>query len=322
MKINKEVGSYMVENKLRNELKAFLEREYSKWQYDEKNGCYFDEAYVDYDDKLSDKDIAQILGEKEPESELEYLLYDCYSEAEGEARDELIKKFQKTEEGTKYDWDEINDELVDMWYLKIPFEHYRKQEVCMDIFVDTGDMNYDYTLNAVYPHYSGRKDDEIDDKASLVWLAKTQGYTKEQLQNQLTNGEDKLDVKGFLESVYQEVINCSTSCPTLVFPIKMTLEQAVKLCKIINKRDKNGYKYEPEERKDCGSIIIDKAVDCVLYDYWAGGGGCWGIELEKDVELPIKFIYKAIPDGVLPYSMRGCYGVTSECWKKALKEIK
>ena len=55
MKINKEGGSYMVENKLRNELKAFLEREHGKWQYDEKNGCYFDEAYVDYDDKLSDK---------------------------------------------------------------------------------------------------------------------------------------------------------------------------------------------------------------------------------------------------------------------------
>ena len=40
----------------------------------------------------------------------------------------------------------------------------------MDVLVDTGDMNYDYTLNAVYPHYNGREDDEIDDKASLVWL--------------------------------------------------------------------------------------------------------------------------------------------------------
>lgn len=192
----------------------------------------------------------------------------------------------------------------------------------MDVLVDTGDMNYDYTLNAVYPHYNGREDDEIDDKASLVWLAKTQGYTKEQLQNQLTNGEDKLDVKGFLETVYQEVINCSASCPTLIFPIKMTLEQAMKICKIINKRDKNGYKYEPEEREDCGSIIIDKNVDCTLYDYWAGGGGCWGIELEKDVELPIKFIHKAVLDSSLDYSMKSCYGCTSECWKKALKEIK
>lgn len=312
----------MTNNKLHDELKAFLEREYGKWQYDEKNGCYFDEPYVDYNDELTDKDIENILEQEEPEWALEDMLSDCYQDTEWQYRDDIIEKFQKTEEGSKYDWDEINDELVDMWYLKIPFEHYRKQEVCMDVLVDTGDMNYDYTLNAVYPHYNGREDDEIDDKASLVWLAKTQGYTKEQLQNQLTNGEDKLDAKGFLETVYQEVINCSTSCPTLIFPIKMTLKQAMKICKIINKRDKNGYKYEPEEREDCGSIVIDKNVDCTLYDYWAGGGGCWGIELERDVELPIKSIHKAVPDGSLDYSMKRCYGCTSECWKKALKEIK
>ena len=160
----------MTNNKLHDELKAFLEREYGKWQYDEKNGCYFDEPYVDYSDELTDKDIANILEQEEPEWALEDMLSDCYQDTEWQYRDDIIDKFQKTEEGSKYDWDEINDELVDMWYLKIPFEHYRQQEVCMDVLVDTGDMNYDYTLNAVYPHYNGREDDEIDDKASLVWL--------------------------------------------------------------------------------------------------------------------------------------------------------
>ena len=63
-------------------------------------------------------------------------------------------------------------------------------------------------------------------------------------------------------------------------------------------------------------------VDCALYDSWVGGGGCWGIELEKDIELPIKFIHKAIPDGWFHYSMKECYGVTSDCWKDAIKEIK
>ena len=312
----------MLNEKLHNELKAFLEREYGKWQYDEKNGCYFDEPYVDYNDELDDKDITKILAKEDPESELEYMLDNCYQNDEWRARDELIEKFQKTEEGSKYDWGEINDELVEMWYFKIPYKHYKQQEVCIDVLVDTGDMNYGYTLNAVYPCYNGSKDDKIDDRASLVWLAKTQGYTKEQLQNQLTNGEDKLDVKGFLETVYQEVINCSTSCPTLIFPIKMTLEQAIKICKIINKRDEGGYKYNPEEREDCGSLVIYKSVDCALYDYDEGGGGCWGIELEKDVELPIKFIHMAIPDGALHYSMKECYGGTSKCWEKALKEIK
>ena len=312
----------MTNNKLHKELRAFLEREYGKWQYDEKNDCYFDGPYVDYNDKLYDKDIAKILDKEDHESELEYMLDDYYQNDEWRARDELIEKFQKTEEGSKYDYDEINEILVEMWYYKIPYEHYKQQDVCMDVLVDTGDMNYGYTLNAVYPHYNGSKDDEIDDKASLVWLAKTQGYTKEQLQNQLTNGEDKLDVKGFLETVYQEVINCSTGCPALFIPIKMTVRQLLKINKIINARDKNGYVYDPDKRKDCGSLIIDKNVDCTLYDSWAGGGGCWGIALEKDIELPIKFIHMAIPDGCLDYSMKECYGVTSDCWKNALKEIK
>ena len=30
----------------------------------------------------------------------------------------------------------------------------------------------------------------------------------------------------------------------------MTLEQAMKICKIINKRDEGGYKYNPEEREE------------------------------------------------------------------------
>ena len=106
----------MTNNKLHKELRAFLEREYSKWQYDEKNDCYFDEPYVDYNDKLYDKDIAKILDKEDPESELEYMLDDYYQNDEWQARDELIEKFQKTEEGSKYDWDEINDELVEMWY--------------------------------------------------------------------------------------------------------------------------------------------------------------------------------------------------------------
>lgn len=310
----------MLNKQLHDELADFLKANYH--EFDEESKCFFDEAYADYDDRLSDKELEKVLDSEDPEQALEEMLWDCYTGCEWQYRDDIVSNFLKTHEGSKYSYEEVDDELVEIWYFKVPEDHYFEQEVDVDIVVDTGDMNYDYTLNAVYPHYNGSKDDEIDDKASLVWLAKTQGYTKEQLQNYLTNGKDKLDVKGFLETVYQEVINCSTGCPALFIPIKMTVRQLLKINKIINTRDKNGYVYNPDKRKDCGTLVIDKNVDCALYDSWAGGGGCWGIELEKDVELPIKFIHKAIPDGCLGYSMRECYGVTSDCWKDALKEIK
>ena len=91
----------MLNEKLHNELKAFLEREYSKWQYDEKNGCYFDEPYVDYNDELTDKDIENILEQEEPEWALEDMLSDCYQGTEWQYRDDIIDKFQKTEENKK-----------------------------------------------------------------------------------------------------------------------------------------------------------------------------------------------------------------------------
>lgn len=222
----------MLNEKLHDELAAFLKANYH--EFDEENKCFFDEAYTDYDDQISDKDLGEILASEDPEQALEEMLWDCYMDCEWQYRDDIVSEFLKTQEGSKYDREEVDDELVEMWYFKVPEEHYLEQEVNVDIVVDTGDMNYDYTLNAVYPHYNGREDDEIDDNASLVWLAKTQGYTREQLQNYLTNGKDKRDAKGFLETVYQEVINCSTSCPALFIPIKMTVRQLLKINKIIN----------------------------------------------------------------------------------------
>lgn len=210
-----------------------------------------------------------------------------------------------------------------MWYFKYPTDEYLEQEVNVDIRIDTGDANYDFTLNAIYPHYNGRKGSDIDDRASLVWLAKTQGYSKKKLQHALNTLEDSLERHGFLETVYDELINCCVPMPSLFFPVKMTLGKLIELQEIINKRDEDGYHWEPEDRKDCGSIIVSKDVECLLYDSWNGGGSCWGIQLEKDVEIPIKLICDAKPDGARrDYSIETCYGCDSNCWKDAVKEYK
>lgn len=165
----------MLNEKLHDELAAFLKENYH--EFDEESKCFFDEAYTDYDDYVSDKDLGKVLDSDDPEQAFEEMLWDCYTDCEWQYRSDIVSEFLKTPEGSKYDFEEVDDELVEMWYFKVPEEHYLKQEVNVDIVVDTGDMNYDYTLNAVYPHYNGREDDEIDNKASLVWLAKTQSYT-------------------------------------------------------------------------------------------------------------------------------------------------
>lgn len=306
----------MANEKLQQLMKQFLNE---NCEYDSANDCWYDEPYVQ-DDQLDDDFINKVLEGDVPDFALEEALCEWYSDTEWQFRDERIEEFKKfIGNSEEFDDEDIEETLVNNWFFRTPLEYYLDQEVCMDIVVDTGDMNYDYTLNATYPHYNGSEDEPIDDKASLVWLAKQQGYTKEQLQDTLTNGKDSLEKHGFLDTVFQEVINCCTSLPALFLPVKMTLANAIELAKIINQRDANGYEYEPEKRKDIGSIIIDKKVEPLLYDTWSGGGSCWGIELDKDIILPIKYIHQAIPDGALDYSIQNCYGCGSDCWKRAFK---
>lgn len=292
-------------------------------EFDEHSGCWFDEAYADYNDTIGAKTAADILQSSDPEERLEDLMIGWYDYDEQEERDDHIDKFKETLKRKSWSDEDIEDMFVKLWYFRLPLEHYISQEVCINIAIDTGDRNYDYSLNAVYPHYNGVKDEEIDDKASLVWLAQQQGYSKEQLQDVLTNGEDAVEQHGFLPTVFQEVINCCVPLPRLIFPVKMTLKQACELNRIINKRDEAGYEYEPEKRKDVGTVILDKSVEPLLYDSWGGGGSVWGIELDKDVEIPIKYIESALPDEALDYSIHDCYGCTDGCWKPdVVKEIK
>ena len=292
-------------------------------EFDEHNACWFDEAYADYNDTIDADTAADILQSSDPEWRLEELMEDWYMGYEWQIRDDHITEFKKTLERNYWSDEDIEDMFVNLWYLRLPLKHYLSQEVCINIAIDTGDMNYDYTLNAVYPHYNGVKGEEIDDKASLVWLAQQQGYTKEQLQDILTNGEDAVEQHGFLPTVFQEVINCCVALPCLVFPVRMTLRQACELNKIINDRDKAGYEYDPANRKNIGTITLDKSVEPLLYDTWAGGGSVWGIELDKDVEIPIKYIASALPDKYLNYSIHSCYGCSDSCWKRdVVKGIK
>src|SRR5574344_2117409 len=206
---------------LQQKLKEFLDKRYSSWTWDEKCQCYYDEAYRSYDDIIDDKTIGDILDSKYP---METLEEKCFE-----------------------------------WWGDVAWEH--EQEVNVDIRIDTGDANYDFTLNAIYPHYNGREGDEIDDRASLVWLAKTQGYSKKKLQHAFNTFEDSLERHGFLETVYDEVLNCSTPMPALIFPVKMSLGKLIELYEVMHKRDQEGYEWYSENREDCGSIIVGKNVD-------------------------------------------------------------
>lgn len=95
----------MLNEKLHNELAAFLKANYH--EFDEESKCFFDEAYTDYEDRVSDKDLGEILASEDPEQALEEMLWDLYTDCEWQYRNDIVSEFLKTPEGSKYDFEEV-----------------------------------------------------------------------------------------------------------------------------------------------------------------------------------------------------------------------
>lgn len=108
------------------------------------------------------------------------------------------------------DDDYFDECLRELLNFKLPKEHYLKQKFCADVIVDTGDSNYDFTLNCIYPSYCSEKGVPINNKASIVWLVKQQGYTKTQLEKVL-HSDNATNTNVFLESVKEEIAGISTN---------------------------------------------------------------------------------------------------------------
>lgn len=284
------------------------------------DGNYHFEIDVDCCDKISDSTAQEILESDYPRDTLIYRLWSWYQTDEWDIIDNLVDDFKaKTDpklledaniiEDGNLDDEMIREELMDIVYIDYPEDWTLEQEFCFNIIVSNGDDNYDFWLNEHIIDEDGNVDENAE-RAGLVWLAKQQGYTLEELVEILKNG-DVEKPKTFLETVLQEVAN-GYGCEALTFCVKMTLGQAIVL--------KETIKESPN-----GSIVLDKRVECGLFDPWRGGGSVLEIVCEKDVEIPFKNIWKFYIDESRSNrydSIHNVYGVDSSLWRDCLKEIK
>lgn len=277
----------MEHSEITNKVKAYLED--SPYIYKNMGSWYAAEIYADYRDEISDSDAIKILGSENPIDAFYEWIDQAYLETKWYYQDELIKELAKELDIDDTDRDVLRDVVEELVCFEEPCDHYLDQEFKANITTDTGDGNFDYVLNSVYPHYAAESGHAIDDRASIVWLAKTQGYTKGQLRRALEQGDVK-DPNGFLESMRQEVINLPSCMSTVTFLAKMTLGQLITLNQLIRLQDRNGHFYDARMNPYCGWISIDKRAETGLFDPWNGGGSVFEIQLEKDVKLPIRSI--------------------------------
>lgn len=288
----------------------------------QEDGTFSYEIYADYRDEMDDRTAIRILQSEDPLQSFWEQLDEWYQDYQWTLGDDLEKEVRAklTASNGPYpdglsaeDDDRMLDALHDLVYFKLPEDHFLKQSFRVNIMVDTGDGNVDYTLNSAYPCWYGRYGAPIDPKAGIAWLAKTQGYTRGRLKRALRKG-DVADPKGFLESMCVELANLSTAMSTVTFLVELTLEQLMELNRLIRLQDRDGVHYDSRENPYCGYIVLDKATETGLYDPWNGGGSCFEIQLEKDVKLPVKYIRSALPDGGDGHSVGSVYGMCGSAW--------
>lgn len=312
----------------------------------EENTDYFSqEIYVDYrDEGLQSDTIAELLEHNNPmeafEDKLDEWAFDWeldwgFSEMERKLRGNL------TDEEEEF-WEE-NEEEVREWLQEHVYWYYNKDDfrtdVKVNIMLDTGDGNSDFTKNNILNYYgiSGGygHNGEIKEESSILWLAKQQKKAtilrkrcKEYAKGcRYENGEyvgSKATDDKFIESVVQELENLPSHMSTLTFLVRMDLFELFELQRAIKLQEPLAHKYDPRKSEGNGYIVLSKDAECGLFDPWWGGGSVFEIELDKDVVIPIKYIWKANVErngGSWNYGIDEVYGMCDSCWRECLKEI-
>jgi len=249
-----------------------------------ENNYYTQKIHVDYRDELSQDSIEKILKSDEPMDEFYELFGVEYDTYEFEALHEQLEEDFEGYEENETEIDEWINEHVSFY---IDTKHYLDERVCANIIIDSGDGNYDFTLNNLY------QADEIEEESSLLWLALQQGYTKKQLEDATIAEEVNFNDSKFLSSIYQECLNTTSNMNALTFFVKMTIQELIE------------YKSKPWD------LTLKKDVKCGLVDFWNGAGGILGIEVEHEVVIPTDKVRSFTIDGADGYGVSEIFGICS-----------
>lgn len=269
----------------------------------EVNGNYEGDIYVDYRDSLNDEQINSIVNANDKMQafyeELDEYVMDSTMHEEYELRMTIKMHWNEELHGDFYDVEsDVIDWMNDHVYFNFDYDHFLATDMNVNIVVDTGDGDYDYTLNN-FASYNASEGEDIESESSVLWLAMEQGYSKEDIKNAL-NGE--YNNSGFLESLHEELINVTSHMNALAFFVKMTMQEYIDMTD--NKRD----------------IKLDKNVSCGLVDFWMGAGGMLNIALEKEVTLPLDII-DIHADGDRGYGVQSIFGLGSDFWTNSIVSV-
>ena len=271
------------------------------------NGVFISTIYLDYNDYLPEEAILEITKDEDPEEAFyEYVgdwMMDSISYEESYVLECIENNWDNDKFGEYYAY--YNEFVQEVVYSReiidfvFPYDHLLKQEVCVNLLVDTGDGDYDFTLNN-FLSYNAQEEEykEIEKESSILWLVKQQGYTEEDLIEAIENDT----YNRFLKTVVEELENPTSSMNALSFFVSMTLGEYIRFI------------------KEGETITVDTSTSCGLVDHWSGAGSLLSIELAKPVTLT-KDILEPHVDGGRGYGVDSIYGMLSSFWGSTVTNI-
>ena len=288
----------------------------------DSSGNYFLEPWTDYRDELSDSHIEQIMRSTDPRLTFSEIIWEAYEEHLSCLRWHCAENIAEdlSEDDSRIDPVDVNDILMDHVEIRPPEKEFLKQDINVLIAVDAGDVNYDFSINAPWRSYWGEGVSNFDENSSLLWLIRQQGHTKREAREALHM--DGYPENPFMKSVMKEIESACNCMNALVFCVEMTLNEWFLLNDAMKQEEAGEVKYYPRQSRGRGYIVLDKNVTCGLFNPWLGGGSMLEIRCEKDVKLPLRYIYSARLDGMWDqYGVDDVYGSGRGLWTDSLKEI-
>lgn len=307
--------------------------EYAKKNTDDKQGGF--KLYTDYREReLSTRFLQKIFEANNPRMAFEERISEWEWDVSQYYWDDLINdlKAECTEEELEF-WEE-NELEVNDWVNEIFYWYYDPDDfnnvLKVNIMVDCGNGNTDYTCDNVLNWYGNYGDGNIDECSSMLWLAKTQKKAtalRKACKAVHRNdgyyvGREKQKDK-FIESCLQEFENLSSHMGTVTFLVEMPLFKVFDLLELQKEEYDEKGKYDPRfNEKSKSYIVLDKKTMCGLYDPWGGSGSVLEIELDNDVKLPIKYAEICVEGCKMRgYDVDEVYGLIRSCWGDTVKEI-
>ena len=284
---------------------------------DKKYGDFWEfEIYCNYDDEFSDETIIKFMKAEDPRIEMQNLLAEWSITYD----DQWLFDIIKTQIGSELyaeKHDKINEYINENVCFYYPEDHFNR-DVCVNIMVDTGDGNKDFVCNNILNYFNYYTNGKLLPEASIAWLVKQQ--RKKTIFDAAIKNPSKCKDE-FANSVIQELYNLPNHMSTLTFLVKMPLFQLFELHEAIKAEERFNQNYDTRNNKGTGYIVISKETMCGLFDPWDGGGSMLEIELCKDVKLPIRYIWSAVPDGARIHDVGNIYGLMKSAWIGEILEI-